>query len=581
MKISTIFYKNYNFFIMVVFILLLILKLVLFQWNVYHTLAISSIVRNPLYFWSFWLPKLSIAFFIGTFVFISKSNWWTIFFMFLVDIWMLANMIYLRSNGLCLDGYAFTMADNMTGFWNSCLALLNFEDIVPFLISISFLIYILWINSKSTKERKWSSFVSVFFISVLLNWTSYTIVRQFQCKSLSHGIGEIESIWMSIHNNPFSKVSREYMKALNKDYAYLNYSLLHGAIFNILDYIDIKHSITHPYVLTNLEQEITKSYLGTDAVIQYDNLLLMILIESLESWAVQPNIMPNLCHFIDNHPTAFVKYSQPQIVGGSSGDGQMIINTGLLPIKEGATSFRFPYIKFPSIVNREDSSVTILTHNAKCWNQSTMNTAYGYTELVEGDWNDEVLVDKIINYVNKGYKTIQAITITSHIPFQHYNRSTLKTPDDMPNLMAKYCKSLYITDSCFATLFEKIDSIPALRNATIMITGDHCVFWEEPREEFKQWCDKNDMCWPVDIEACPVIYYSPKIKENVYVDELTYQMDIYPTLLNLTGNNDYIWQGFGLNVIDTKDTHNNRKNNDFLFDLSDKIIRANYFQTVQ
>lgn len=566
--------------IFALFALIIFFKCILFQWNVYHSLAISSIIHDPLSFWSFWLPKIAIVCLITSFVFISRKYIWSIVTLFLLDIWMLANMMYLRSNGLVLDGYAFTMVNNMDGFWSSCISLLEWSDLIPVSSSFIYLIFILFLKRNlQIIPRQWKTFGTVFTIALFLNWGSFVLVRQFECRFYAHGIGNLESVWKSITFNPFSTQSRERMKPMNKDYAFANFSLIHGFIFDILDYIDIQKGIKYPYQLTEEEKNQIRPFEGLTTTIQHKNLLLILIIESLESWTIQPEIMPNLYTFIKKHPTLYVKYSKSQTVGGSSGDGQMILNTGLLPVKEGATCFRFPYIEYPSIIDRNDSSATILTHSAHCWNQSVMSDAYGYTQLIEGDWQDEILSQRVINYASRGYRTIQAITITSHIPFEHHFESKLNVSDKMPVLMAKYCKCLNLTDEGLKDLFAAIDTLPALKNATIMITGDHSIFWGTQREDFAEFCKQNNLDWSIEMAACPVIFYSPKIKENILIEDVCYQMDIFPTLLHITDNKDYYWKGFGVNLLDSVARKNRPISEQEAFILSDKLIRANWFES--
>lgn len=579
MNLSFFFQRYRQLLIGLSFILLLLIKVLLFQWWIYHSFAISSIVNNPIWFWSFWLPKIAIILFLGTFVWIGKRNYWTILFSLLIDFWMLGNMMYFRSNGLLLDGYALTMYGNMDGFWNSCYSLIEWKDTIPFLFTLLYSVFIVSINKyflKITAQKR--PFIILLLISIIINWASFVTVRQYACRTLSLGISSVESIWESVFCNPFSSKSRNEMRPVNKDYAYANYSLIHAIIFDVLDYIDILHDINNPYMLTDDECEKISKLIGSESSVNHNNLLIILLIESLESWAIQPEIMPNLCNFMDTHPVAHVKYSESQVLAGSSSDGQLIINTGLLPIHEGATCYRFPYVNYPSIVDRNDSSVTILTHHSNVWNQKVMNEVYGYDKLLEGTWHDSIMAERIIEYVKRGYKTIQAITVTSHLPFAYADSSSLCTPKGMPDMMAKYCKSLNLTDNGLAIFFNMVDSIPALKEATIVITGDHSIFWKERREEFIDYCANSNLNWDIKYDACPVIYYSPNIKNDIIVDELCYQVDIFPTLLYLTDNYNYHWKGFGINVLDST---SKRMDNKISFELSDKIIRADFFNKLE
>ena len=59
---------------------------------------------------------------------------------------------------------------------------------------------------------------------------------------------------------------------------------------------------------------------------------------------------------------------------------------------------------------------------------------------------------------------------------------------------------------------------------------------------------------------------------------MCYQVDIFPTLLYLTDNYNYHWKGFGINVLDST---SKRMDNKISFELSDKIIRADFFNKLE
>ena len=78
---------------------------------------------------------------------------------------------------------------------------------------------------------------------------------------------------------------------------------------------------------------------------------------------------------------------------------------------------------------------------------------------------------------------------------------------------------------------------------------------------------------------CPLIIYSPQIEGNVQIDELCYQMDIFPTILHLIGCEDYYWKGFGVNLLDSVARRNRPITEKEAYELSDKLIRSNYFSS--
>jgi phosphoglycerol transferase MdoB-like AlkP superfamily enzyme len=75
-----------------------------------------------------------------------------------------------------------------------------------------------------------------------------------------------------------------------------------------------------------------------------------LLIESLENWVITPEIMPNLYSLTKSNNILYAPRITSQALKGTSADGQMIVLTGLLPIKNGATCFRYSDNTYPSIV---------------------------------------------------------------------------------------------------------------------------------------------------------------------------------------------------------------------------------------
>ena len=118
-----------------------------------------------------------------------------------------------------------------------------------------------------------------------------------------------------------------------------------------------------------------------------------------------------------------------------------------------------------------------------------------------------------------------------------------------------------------------------LDNTTILITGDHTIFHKERRDKFSHYCEENNLDYGVDEEYCPLIIYSKTISNQFeYFDE-AYQMDAYSTLLNVLGYNDYYWKGFGVNLLDSVARKNRPISEQEAFILSDKLIRANWFES--
>ena len=72
--------------------------------------------------------------------------------------------------------------------------------------------------------------------------------------------------------------------------------------------------------------------------------------------------------------------------------------------------------------------------------------------------------------------------------------------------------------------------------------------------------------------------YSPDIEGNIVIEEEAYQMDIYPTILNAIGCENYYWGGFGVNLLEEDVIKERKISAEEALELSDKIHQANYFK---
>ncbi len=284
--------------------------------------------------------------------------------------------------------------------------------------------------------------------------------------------------------------------------------------------------------------------------------------------------MPNLQCFIDTSKHILIGNNiTSQVKGGISADGQMIVQTGILPVNEGATCFRFGLNKYPSLSHLYSSSAIILGHSKRVWNQVRMSLAYGQDTIIEViSGNDKELFNKtLIQSEISNY--IMVITASTHIPCTKYaDSSAIYISDNIPSLLKNYIKSANVLDKGMQILFNEISSNEKLKNSTIVITGDHNL----PAPSDENYNNVYNYS-----RSIPLIIYSPEIKQKTIITDTCYQMDIYPTILHLIGCEDYYWKGFGVNLLDSAARHNRPITPEEAYDLSDKMIRADYFRTLQ
>ncbi len=307
--------------------------------------------------------------------------------------------------------------------------------------------------------------------------------------------------------------------------------------------------------------------------------LVIIIVESFENWCITPNTMPNLYKFITESDNILYATSvTPQARSGGSADGQMIINTGLLPIQQGATCYRNPVNEFPSLTSLYKSNIGVFPHTLSVWNQGAMNIAYKINNSKVVSSDDFTLYREILD-ASHAYDAVLSLTMSTHSPFTGYSDSIdLIEFESINTHFDNYVKSMSYVDKNMSVIFNSILNDTILQQKTIVITGDHTVFSTEMRNDFSRLCKQKNVDYSnIAGDYCPLIIYSPAIKENTQINDICYQMDIYPTILPLIGCEDYYWKGFGVNLLDSAARHNRPITEKEAYQLSNKIIQADYF----
>ena len=192
---------------------------------------------------------------------------------------------------------------------------------------------------------------------------------------------------------------------------------------------------------------------ATDSNIVNQNLII-ILGESFESWVLQmkdeneQEVTPNMNMFREKENVLYVDKIRSQAKRGMSGDGQMIINTGLLPLESGAACMLYGDNIYPNFAHKFDSA-TIVNPVHAIWNQSITTYSYGYKNLDEdfsasNKWeNDDqhVVRNSIKQCISLPQPFgIMLITITTHSPFNCPTQATLSFNSELPENIVKIIK---------------------------------------------------------------------------------------------------------------------------------------------
>ena len=552
----------------------LFLQCMIFHYLAFKEYVGSSIIHDPILFWSFYLPKISICLFASVFVFLFPKKRWTIVVSVILALWIWAELIYYRINGFFLDAYSLSMVGNMKGFWSSVLAFIHPSDIVIAIPTLVLLLFLILLKPQSTSG--WSA-VAVFVLSIVLHIVG---TLSFDAKIERDAIlyDDLESK-PGMTFNPFSKKGVAFFGCSPRGYI-CKMSVLHCIALDVWNLIEIPFHTKPAAILENVVDSSPLFNPSGNNPAPKGNLYI-ILFESFENWSISPRTTPVIYEFINSHNNLlWAQKVIRQTKRGVSGDGQMIVNAGILPVSAGATCFRFPNNCYPSLSELFKKAALIQPGDLLVWNQKKMSDAYHISDnLLVPDKNDSTTFS-ILTDIYRDYSYVMAISTASHTPFLRCpDNMKLNRDSSMPKIMADYLDCVHYTDSLLGDFLEKVDTDETLRNSTIIITGDHTIFDDDLRRKFNDYFissgeDKKAEAY------CPFIIYSPSIKEKTIVEEEVYQMDIFPTALHAIGcDSTYYWKGFGINLLDRDAVR--ILTEEEAFALSEKMIEADYWKYIK
>ncbi|MGN0223389.1 MAG: LTA synthase family protein [Muribaculaceae bacterium] len=346
-----------------------------------------------------------------------------------------------------------------------------------------------------------------------------------------------------------------------------------------------------------------------------------ILCESLESWVIGKTvegqeITPNLNRLLQDSTTLYAPRVLSQVKGGRSIDGQLILLSGLLPINNGTYSAQYQYNTYftlPKAMRQRYGarSYLLTVDKPSTWNQGQVAQAFGIDTIL--DYTDFTLDESFGTHRRLADRSflrqaaakiaagevwkdgehafIQLVTYSGHHPFVlPEEMRELHFSDTIPEVMADYMALAHYTDSAIGEFVSYLQTLPQYGETLVVITGDHEGLADARadilRSPAAQGVVSTEPCTPLIVLNSPVA--------SVRYNEAMGQVDVYPTLLQLLGVTDYPWQGLGQSILDADKapaavlptlqivgdsvSEATRRHLKSAFDISDKIIRFDYLR---
>lgn len=588
------FLKSTPFVIFILFSLSIFLKVILFN---EYTLDIDfSKFKNISRIIFYFCGKLFIAGGIASFVFLFKRYTWTFVASFLLDFWCTGNYIYYKCNDLLVSWDVIKMANQLHGFESSILSSIDLRTCSFLLISAIYAILCL-IATKKLKFPYLSRKNAIFaFVATFL--VSFFILMPMSHGTKTHAI--IRNRAQFNEKTSIVQKSALYMVPFYTIYAELNLTSSGMRAFNSSDYITKENIITYmpAMVFASLFKEENIKLTSNDindpyfqsafnkntTPVKATKNLIVIMMESFESWVLDNshkfgNSMPNFSKFIQGDHILYASKVKSQAKYGVSGDGQMLVNSGLLPISEKAACIAYGSNKYPGLGELYENSALINPCPTNVWNQRQMTRNYGYKKQIQtNEEEDREVFKTLVNHIDtvKSPFITMGISIDTHLPFEKYSNTQVDLPRNTPKIISNYIKSFAHTDSTFGIFLEKFNHDSLLQNSTIVIVGDHTILKNDNLNELRKFATENQLDFDGN-NYVPLIIYDSDIQGNQHINEIVYQMDIFPTILHLLNSESYYFKGFGVNILDSNARYSRYYTEDKAYEISEKMITSNHF----
>lgn len=323
-----------------------------------------------------------------------------------------------------------------------------------------------------------------------------------------------------------------------------------------------------------------------------DKNLVIVVVESLNGSVVDKEVngvevTPTLNRLIATPGTIYSCDVVSQIRDGVSSDGQMMVQTGLLPLHKGSASIlvghqnEFPALPglFPGY-----SHYAVFASGGHVWREGRTHEHYGYDVYTKHDYeadSEKLGADGGMFY--QGIRLIEAdttrrflltmMTASMHVPFVDKAASEIDRWSELPEDLRNYYTVCHYFDEQLGLFINVLKDRGLYDDTIIVVTSDHC-----------QMATSDGAFEPAFFGAfnTGVTYHVPG-----YVG----QVSIYPTILQImhrTHCSDDIYHGLAPGMLDagknsSLDGHGHVFGDSVserqfeAYEISDMIIRGDYF----
>lgn len=532
-----------------------IIGAIYFKFLVFDLIWALNTTFSGFQFWQGWLTKLIFSTLLALPVLAIRSKWYVGVICFAVDAWLVANLMYFRSYYTVIPISSYLLAGNLSDFQASVWESLRWADISFPLITI-----LLLIRLRATD------------IAAVIRPAARRLLKKLLL------IIFIPAAVLAVYFTAKGGYKAAYESLL------YDYSTCGAAVYTIPGTWVYENLAGETELTPELEKRITtwldnRPGIG-DSIpfrIEARDNCIIILAESLESWPLQTKVdgielTPNLNRYLAEDSVLFAPNMLSQVKGSRSIDAQLLIHTGLLPVNYGSYAYRFPHHTYMSLDKAfrkkypDGQTMSFTVDKKVVWNAAIVAQDFGYDKLLDkpyfeldvktgprGRLGDHSFLRQSAEKIETeelfrtgGHTLLQCVTYSGHTPFV--------IPDELkgihitgpyPQRLRNYMEVVNYTDRAIGEFIDRIRSNPKFDNTMIVITGDHEGIGID-RDEYVR--DPKIAEYLSPEQFTPFIVLNSPV--SMRYDKVFGQVDMYPTLLQLLGLDDYEWKGLGQSILD-------------------------------
>lgn len=486
---------------------------------------------------------------------LTRCRWAQIVVMALLDVLLVANLMYFRTYYSAIPASSYLEAGNLADFKASVTDSLRWADIVLPLITIA--TAVIAFRYKTTKRQP---------LTAVLKWWAAPLAG---FALLLTGV--------NLCKGGFHKSLRSVRQS-----AYL--CSADAPIFSVFgciwyDITDAAEPIT-PEKQAEIERWLASQpkHQPADSITEKRSNLLIVFAESLESWVLEKKvdgkeITPCLNRLLKEKSTLYAPNVLTQVKGGRSIDAQLMICSGLLPLMSGTYSSLYYDNTFYTLQKamrglKHSRSYLLTIDKVSTWNQGAVARSFGTDTIIS--YHDFKMTEAFGTHKRIGDASffqqcrekiergevwkpgesvyMQFVTYSGHAPFKLPDHlRTITFPASIPEKAADYMTTAHYTDKAIGDFVAYLKTLPQYKETIVVIVGDH-----EGLASYRQELVGNPACRGLvsDKQLTPFIVLNSPV--GMRYDKFMGQIDIYPTLLNLMQLDAYRWHGLGQSILDPR-----------------------------